>query len=652
MKKIIIVILLVCSWNVFALYLPQSIRDNKQLQLLVNKRQQQRIKLEQAKNIPADSLLIRSKGAIEGVIIKKDDAIRCSELIAGMLEGVDLGNMDKVIELEPIDGKFIDKQTIQNFFDICNKKQVNILNLDHLTKIANIMDYMGGTPENRERVLNKIKSMTQSKSSLIIEPAFDQFSSDIKKASLLGSTMEMLNGLIIKKFSHREQISKLGASSIAFQPHGDIIAYGSVNGRGNQYGDFEMSGKTVFRHPQMKKVHSVAFSSDGAYVVVAGERSFDGCNMFVYKCSNGSLISKYDMGANTVINTAKFIPNTTMVIYVKSHFMVKIVDVLKENILNKDGFLCDLGKGINCIECSPNGKFIVKGSKTPEQENKEEPALVIWDVSNIDYNDLFLTNEPNKAVNDLQIKGVKAVAINRASNKIAAICCIAKDSVYNTLILIDVTNINAMTYQVLKKYDCKINSIAFDAEQSFLVVGLDKTGENIELFDVVDKNNIVSNLFVGSDQHVDVAVFDSMNSNRIVVGRDTGTYNYILRPAGNVDRHPGGVIFSVTLCSKEQRAAINDVRKCNGDQLLFISKLCVNQSQLEKVTVQEGTSDYNLFMQLPNSVQQLLKDLSLVAVEYTGQKQPQQNESWFWKWAREKKDQLHKLARGYMQYAG
>jgi WD40 repeat protein len=657
MKKLIAIFLLICSWNVGAMYLPQSMKGNRQLQKftenrmtqikqqMVKHQQQQRIKLEQEKEVAEDPnvILVRSMNESEGVIVKKEDVIKYSETAKGMLE--DWGDSkEKVIPL-PFP---VDRETIKLSFDICsNTAEPTVGSLKQAVDVANVMHFMHVSDDNQKKIMDIIKYDIQKDNNVVFDSVLDVLDSDLKKLLIKVLCIEKLNDLVREKLSHWITTTHDSTFLLVFHPQGTMVAYGCGKDKGNS--GFELAGGDVFwdseSYKNIKGIDSIAFSSDGKYVVAAGRSSWMGHNLFIFDCLTKHRNRSYSLDG--WISAVKFIPQTTKLICVNMRNFVEIFDVTQVGLDPLYRLPSHMHVQINCVDCSNtiDRKFIVTGGAVPPNVKKSE-ALTIWDMRKFDYNNPQEKDLQKKVFNGVQIESVFSLATNHNSSKIAVGCFTLDGN--NMLLLIDVTDLDDMKYQVLKTYDCRVNSVAFDVTGNFILVGLNKVSDNVELFDIRDLKNIISNKFTGISNIVYAVAFDPRDSNCISIG---GQYSSLVHPCS----------ISWTLCTEKQHQVIDYVKnKCNGDQLLFIYRL------IEKITKNKSIilHQENIMQLLNNDVKELLKDLGLINVQQINieelsqsipsdgeTQQPQQNEHWLWKWAREKKDQLRKLAREYIQYA-
>jgi WD40 repeat protein len=646
MKKIIVLILLVCSWNMFALYLPKSMQGNKKLRNF----------------IPEGSLMIRGKDEKEGFIVKKDIAIQNSAIIKNMVEDLGDGG-DRIITL----GAPLKKETIKLFFDISsalkNSKtfQLNNFQLKQLVDVANIMDFMEGPQENRIKVLAEIRNVLHSSPTAALRSEFDQLSSDLKKLLITVPCVQGLNDLIIAKYPDwKEWNNQQTVSSISYSPKGMLSAYGFYQSLGidnSRQRYFQVRGLNRWDENigrDIKSViHSVAFSSDGRYVVAAGMYDPQGKNVFVYDF-NMQVMTSYNVNDLGLITCVKFIPsiNTTKIICAGSENRLKIVDIVTGKQVFDFQFDANHASQITSMDCSFKPKLIAIGFTHNTTDTLLE-SLVLWDMSKFDYDRPQKEDIQNIKFDAelLDIDQVTCLAISPDGKKI--VMGGATFDLKRVLVLLDITNTSKITQKMLKDYDqVRVTAVAFSNNGKSILVGLEAKENNLELFDISDTDNIVSNRFTGIKNYIYAVAIDPFDENGITFG---GQYSDSIQSyVGFSQVNNDATLIDRKIYPDEQQEVVKIIRKnCTADQLLFIYRLYVQRP----ITIQSGSSMHQQFMQLSQHVQKLLKDLSVVIEEAQPVSPDAEiqhvdaNESWIEKMVRKTKALGNALARGYMQYA-
>jgi hypothetical protein len=545
MKKIMVRFLLVCSWSVSALYLPQSIRSNKQLQDLTKQRlqyikqqtQQQSMqkaaRLKQESNIPENEILIRGKGMAEGAWINKDIAAQNSGFVKMYLE--DWGGKDArpFFDLEiPAS-----KETIESFFTVSNyiaeskianskKKDMfgRAINLEkfkfsELVGAADITELIEGVKGNREIILLEIKKRIQQDNRVVFDNVLNNIiSTDLFRELIVTPCINMVDSVVMQRLLSKKTIYKGGSSidTVACQPGGILRAYSLMNTRNKALCLTDGENTWDIGGQKIENIYSVAFTSDGKHLVAGGDHSWKNNNIFVFDVTTKRMLHNYSIPG--LIHTVKCIANTDYALCFYTDAKKNYYSMI--NILTgKVNELPNINlSSTHIFDCSRDGKYIVTGSKGSQ-------GFIIWDIEKFTKT-LNTDDIVSSKITNISCYRADRIVIS-PDNAFIAVSC-QKNLLGNitSLMLINISDKNNVkceefgknnVCQELDNYKDHVSALSFDTTGNFILIGFLKDHDDMRLFNISDKKNIQSTLLT-CPLRIGTAIFDQLNSNTIIVG--------------------------------------------------------------------------------------------------------------------------------------
>ena len=499
-----------------------------------------------------------------------------------------------------------------------NKDRLNELSLAELIDVANVFDFLRVPSEKFNIVLINIKQeIDQSDEKIINNKALKELNPDLQKLIMIDPIINCLTDLIIAKYAVQRRKILLGhqndVQSVAFSPDGTKIVSGCV-GKENNLILWDVSSLVI-----KKRSPNILFSLKNYESGALPPEIVQLVGQDLAELSQRGITHQVLNGHSDMVELVVFSPDGTKFLSVSSRDKKNNLILWDVNNLHNKRVLVGHPQNVKSVAFSPDGTKIVSGC-WGKQNN-----LFLWDVNNPS-NQQELIGHPDD---------VNSVAFSPDGKYIISGCV----GNQNNLILWDISNVNNITHKVLAGHPYSVMSVAFDRKGKKIVSGCAGSQSNLILWDISDQNNITHQVLRGHLDSVESAVFNSEGT-QIVSGCIGSTANnLILWHISNLNMitHQklssgvyaiNSVAFSPdgrsivsggtstknnlmlwTLLTDREALFLNQLKQYDIEQLRLIYQLCLEASADRKIILKQGSEEYDLFMTLPQDMQQGLNSL-------------------------------------------
>jgi hypothetical protein len=467
-----------------------------------------------------------------------------------------------------------------------NKVDIRKLLLGQLVDVANFFNFLEVPADKMKAVLVEIKENINKSDAKNINEELTKMPPELQELIMVDSAI-CLKNFIIKKHAQDRKIvfaESDAVYSVAFSSDNTKI----VSGGWSLYPTlWDISNLNNITHQKLRGVlqndiGSVAFSPDGTNIV-SGSMG----KLILWDVSNPHAITHQKLRGylGTVLSVA-FSPDGTKIIsggYGADNNLI-LWDISNPNAITHQ----QIGPQGGAVAFSPDGKNIVSNA---------DNNLILWDISNPqNITQKTLIGHP---------KNVTAVAFSHDGTKIVSGCW----GNQNNLILWDISNPNAITHHAITHHAIThqqnsinpnfsislqgVRSVAFSPDDKNIVSGADGNQNNLILWDISNPNNITHQQLVGHLDSVRSVAFSPDGKN--IVSGGGGRQNYLIL---------------WTLLTDQEEALLNQLKNnYTADQVRLVYLLCLQALKGHSIALKQGSEEQQIFMTLPEDMQNLLQDL-------------------------------------------
>jgi WD40 repeat protein len=567
--------------NVFSMKVSEMPKMAARIRIMQKQKQRDR-----EKKYETGKYFIYERNTSNGILVNAEEVKQLSSTINNIV--IDSGHEPKEIMLPfPAD-------IIKLGFDVLNNKENNS-SLTQLVNVGNLFSYLEVSDNDKwNNFLGRIKKRIENQSDIksINESFVDlkQLNPNIQKLLMTIPIINFLRTFIISRISNYTRLYEgHTVTSVAFNSDGKYNAVGhsesSILLSADESGSVSLNRHLLAPYGTIPFVLSVAFDSTDKFLVAVGNPAPNGHNVYVIDVRSGHIAENYKAHKG-VIKSVAFLPSGAIVLGCdgkKDNF--KIVDTLTG--ATKLSF--DTSSPVNSVVCAADGKLIISG------HDGNDKNLILWDISNVDWDHPQNTAVIQKNISDTSFNNVTCLALSKDNNKFVS------GSKDGSLILWNIKK-NEEFYDVSKKlltkYNVSVNSVAFSHDNKNILVGLSGNRSNVALWDISDENN-AGNTFTGLYNDV-YAVKFSPNDEHFFIG---GKHSYF-NPMNST-------LIDWRNITDKQKLLLNNLKKYEVDQLRLIYKLCLISLKGHK-KLKLDSEEQAVFITLQKDMQKLLYELSFV----------------------------------------